>query len=159
VTRIQLGGSENWGFPSGMGWRVSILSCVHTVCSAVEWRPGMGRGLVFGAIIQLCRRQSDRAEQLQGAPPYTGALRRHWYWNMVLLNSGFHRQKSENYPQFGHSPLAIFSPKGFEGFKGHQIISLAGSPTCLGPAVFFIKHFFTLPNRLMTWDKVCWRGR
>ena len=75
MTRIWLGGSENWGLPSGMGWGVFIFSCVHTVCSAVEWGLEMGSGLVFEAVIQLCHLQNDGggiAEQLQGTPPYMG---------------------------------------------------------------------------------------
>jgi hypothetical protein len=80
---------------------------------------------------------------------------------MVLLNSGFLTQKSENYLQFGHALSAIFASTviGLRdlkniGFKGRQIISLPGSPTCLGPAMSLIKHFFGLPYRLMTWDNL-----
>jgi hypothetical protein len=68
------------GFPSGMGWRDFILSCVHTVCSAVEWGQGTGRGLVFGAVIQLCHLQSDRGRDrpaAAGGPTLYGAVRRH----------------------------------------------------------------------------------
>jgi hypothetical protein len=62
--------------------------------------------------------------------------------NVVLVHSGFHTHKnlSENYPQFGHAPSEGFDGPVLDrksskniGFKGRQIISMPGTPTCLGP--------------------------
>ena len=71
------------------------------------------------------------------------------------------KEFSEKYPQFGHAPSARFAStvlvlKSLKniGFKGSQIISLPGAPTCLGPALALIKHFFpfALPFGDMEYD-------
>jgi hypothetical protein len=64
--------------------------------------------------------------------------------NSVLINSDLHTWMnfSENYPQFGHALSKIFAKPVLRrqslkdvGFEGHQIISLLGAPTLLGPAL------------------------
>ena len=84
MTGIRLGLSENCGFRSGMGWgflfSAASIPSVKPTERAVEWVPGTGRGLVFGAVIQLCHLRSDRGRNSRaaaGGVTLYGALRRH----------------------------------------------------------------------------------
>jgi len=75
----------------------------------------------------------------------------------VLVNSGFHMHKnfSENYPCFGHTPSNILArpilgQKSFKniGFKGCQIISLAGAHICLQLALGAVNAAVTIQCEL-----------